>query len=186
MKKNYFFSLFVLLAIQFNVQANKPQFYIQPNVQFVPKTGQTAIVLGASSGYSIFNNFYVGGQFNHVVNRFMPLTEEDSRMRLTSSWGGLSFDYMILNYDTYKFFVTSSLGGGLIDIVADQEGVVPDERAFYSYGQLGVLCDIPVHRVLHLTLGYNYRIVSNIDYKNVNARDIGGISGQIGIRWILD
>lgn len=185
MKRLTLLSAFALLLISASFAVDSTRFYAKPSVNFVPKTGQTAVVLGMETAYSPIHRFFIGVTYRHVMNQFMPLTETDTRKELTSSWGGIKLNYQIANQETFKVYTHLTGGRGLLDIIIDEDGALPDEQEWYSFAQAGINFDMPVHPSLNITIGLDYRFVSEIQYKNVTAQDISGLSGQIGLRYVL-
>lgn len=187
---NYLKKIMIILFIancvpNFTFAADTTKAFILPFVQLVPKTGQTAITIGANASYSPINKFFVGVSYQSVMNSFMPLTEKDVRKELTSSWGGVIFDYNILDREVYRVYTNIGLGMGLLDIIIDEPGALPEEDEIYQYLQIGANFDVPLSKRFFFTLGWQYRFISEINYKNVNSSDIGGISGKFGIRYLF-
>lgn len=179
------FVIIVAFTWNYSSAADSTKAYVNPFVQFVPKTGQTAIAPGINAAYSPVHKLFVGISYQGVVNSFMPLTEDDTRKEFTSSWGGLIVDYQIFDREVYSMYANLGLGMGLIDIVIDELGALPEESETYQYIQLGAMFDVPINRNLSFTMGLQYRMVSDINYKNVSSSDISGASGVLGIRYIF-
>ncbi len=185
--KNIFLSLALSSMISIcSLATDSTKFYLMPHVQLVPKTGQTGITLGADAAYSPIHRFFVGVSYQQIVNRFMPLTEDDIRKELTSKWGGLKFEYQAVNHEKYKVYTHVAGGAGILDIIIDEAGALPDEQENYSYFQLGVNFDMPISYSFSISLGWQYRFVSEIQYKNVTSQDIGGVSSQFGLRYFFN
>ena len=186
MKRITLLSITIFLLSFSSKAGDTTRFYAMPHLNLVPKTGQTAITLGLDAAYSPLYRFFVGASYQQIVNKFMPLTEKDNRKELTSRWGGLLFNYQLKNNEFYKIYTHLGVGRGVLDIIIDEEGALPDERELYSYLQTGINFDVLISQSFSFSMGWQYRFVSEIDYKNVSSSDIAGISGQIGIRYMLN
>lgn len=184
-KKLLILSLLINFSSNYTFASDTTKAFLLPFVQMVPKTGQTAISAGLNASYSPINKFFIGVSYQSVLNSFMPLTEKDTRKELTSSWGGLIFDYNILNREVYRVYTNVGVGMGLLDIIIDEPGALPDENEIYQYLQVGASFDVPISKQFFFSLGWQYRFISEIDYKNVSASDIGGVSGKFGIRYLF-
>jgi hypothetical protein len=163
--------------------------YVSPNLQFGPVASEGAYLANIKGAVTFNNQFAVGATYSTTFNEFTPDMQAESGTYLDLQLGGLLLEYTLNPNRMVHFTFPLTLGAGEIEL--DYRDDSPDyndgndnfgEDNFLFF-EPGALLEINLLNNLRLNGGLTYRLIpGGVDYRGLNANDISGFTGSIGLK----
>jgi len=167
-------------------------FYLSPNVQLGSVAGETAVLASFKGAITFREQFAIGGMYSLLLNEFRPVTELEPDTYLDLRMGGLFLEYTLQPSKLLHLTFPVSVGAGEIqlDWIEDSPLYNTQDDFFgednFLFVEPGALLELNVLPYVKLNLGLTYRIVpGGVDYRGLEAGDISGWTGLLGLKFGL-
>jgi hypothetical protein len=169
-----------------NLKMSKIGFMVSPNYEYSEIDGAGASVLGFRGGILFNNKLSVGGFYLLSINDFIPESETDQDVYMDYRALGGFIEYTLWPDKLVHLTLPLFIGGGEVEM---------DMKGSYSgngqnpYGEKSFLIiepsadlEINLHKFLKLNIGFGYRIINNMTYRNFDQSALTGFTGNIGLK----
>lgn len=204
MKKNLNFTLFFALIIfcQFNLSAQNNQetktlfgngsilntenlgFFVSPSYGITQIDGATASLLNVRGGLSFNDKYAIGGYFNTSINDFVPQSETLQNVYMDYWTVGGFFEYNIKSNKITHLTFPLYIGYGEVQMDNEMGDTGLGEASFFQI-EPAALLEVNLHKYIRFNVGAGYRIVSDMNYRNINQSDLSGLTGYVGLKFGL-
>jgi hypothetical protein len=157
-------------------------FMVEPSAAYSPIDGATAILGGARAGVVLADKFTIGGYYsfnlNNIEGNSIPVTGE----YLDFQAGGGFLEYTL--HADRLFHLSFPLYVGVGEVQWDSEDFDldwEDEDMFFMV-EPAVLCELNLWKYIRLNGGVGYRVVTGVDYGQLDNAALSGITARIGLR----
>ena len=189
-----FFTIAVTTIAQINEStktvfgSGKPDigYFIIPSCQVGEIAGNTAILPGIGAGVVLNDRLYLGINFKYIATENTPEGETDNRLYLDQRYGGVRFEYAVQPEKVihFNFPIEFGVGETELDLKDSYEngGLVPTDDAWFAYLEPGVALEINLHKYIKLNISGGYRFISNVTFRNLTEKNLGGITCSAGLK----
>lgn len=165
-----------------NARWNKIGYMISPNFGYTKIDRADVLLLNFRGGLVIKDKFGIGGFFNFSVNEFVPKSETIPEIYMDYKTFGGFFEYTIFSNKLVHASFPLLIGGGEIEMDADNFDPNLGEDHFFLI-EPGALLEINIHDYVRFNIGFTYRFIENTTYRSMNQSSISGFAGQIGFKF---
>jgi hypothetical protein len=167
-----------------NVSMENVSFVINPYSELGSIGGSEMLSLGIRGGVNVNSKYTFGGYYMGSLNNVKPSGMEQVMGYMDMRAGGVYFEYTLLNERLVHFSFPLNIGYGEVEWGTDNDELEFGERNFFTIEPTALL-EINLHKYVKANLGGGYRWVSDFNYLNVNANDLRGIIGQLGLKIVI-
>jgi hypothetical protein len=169
----------------------KPGFYVSPSLQYGPVAGAGAAFATAQGGLVFNKRWAMGGMYSFSVNEFTPSVEVLRDTYLDLWMGAFFLEYTWrpdrLVHLTFPLYV----GGGELELDWKESSPFysqdPDfGEDYFFFIQPGAMLELNLASFMRLYGGAVYRWApGGVDYRGLDAADISGLAGVLGLKFGL-
>jgi len=167
-------------------------FYLSPNMQLGSVAGETAVLASFKGAITFREKFAIGGMYSLSLNEFQPSTELVPDTYLDLRMGGLFVEYTLQPSKLVHLTFPVSVGAGEIQLDwTESSSFYSTQDNFFGgdnflFIEPGALLELNVFSYMKLNLGLTYRVVpGGVDYRGLEAGDISGLTGLLGLKFGL-
>ncbi len=161
-------------------------YFLSPLCQAGEIAGSTALIPGVNAGVVINDKFYLGLVYKYIATENTPTGELDN-LYLDQRWGGIMWEYSInpgkivhQNFPIEAGFSHVELD--LKDAYENHAMAIPTNDASFGYLEPGIALEVNMIKYVKLNMSVCYRLVSEIDYRNLTRKDLAGINFAISFK----
>lgn len=146
---------------------------------------QASVALFSIRGGIVFDDqFTLGGFYTVTMNEFIPSSETSPDIYMDyRAFGGL-IEYTVYAHKTFHATIPLLIGAGEVEMDSEYGSINLGESNFLVV-QPSIMLEVNLHKYVRLNFGLGYRIIGNMNYRNLNQNDLEGITGEIGIKFGL-
>lgn len=157
-------------------------FFVSPAFGITSMDNATVSLLLLRAGVEIDNKFSVGGFYSLSLNEIRPQSEVIPNIYMDYRVGGGFIEYTAYSNRLIHVGFPLMVGYGEVEMDNDSDtGLNLGEQDFFVV-EPGVMAKMNLYKKVQLNLGTSYRLVSNMNYRNLNQSDISGLVGYLGVK----
>jgi hypothetical protein len=161
-------------------------YFVSPSCQLAEIAGSTAILPGIGAGVLFNDRIYFGINYKFIASENTPKGELDNRLYLDQRYYGLKFEYAIQSGKVVHLNFPIELGAGETELDLkdsyDNDGIMPVDDAWFAYLEPGVAFEINLQKYVKLNFSAGYRLVSNLNFRNLTENDLMGTTYSVGLK----
>ncbi|TRX58741.1 hypothetical protein FNH22_12760 [Fulvivirga sp. M361] len=165
-------------------KGEKPKFMVAPGYGYTRMDGISVSLANIRAGMILQDKFTFGGFYSFSLNEIVPQSETlpDTHMDFRS-YGGF-VEYTLSPTDRIHFTFPLFIGRGEVEMDNDEGGAGLGEEGFFLL-EPGALLEINLYKNVRFNLGATYRFIGDMNYRNMSQRDISGLTGQVGLKFLI-
>lgn len=167
-----------------NISFENISFVINPYSELGSIGGSEKFSLGVRGGVNVNSKYTFGGYYIGSLNNVRPAGTELLTGYMDMRAGGLYFEYTLLNEKLVHLTFPLNVGYGEVQWDTDNDEIEFSEEHFFTIEPTALL-EVNLHKYVKANLGGGYRWVSDFNYLNIDANDLRGPIGQIGLKIII-
>ncbi len=188
-------SIFILIFfVYLNTNAQETKTLLDTtnwkNVGFMALSGfnyskidkSNAVLIHLRSGIVIKDKITIGGFLNTSVNDIIPKSETIPGIYLDYKTYGFFCEYTIFSNNLVHATFPVLIGGGELEMNEYEADLNLGEVHFFNV-EPGVFLELNIYKYIRFNVGFTYRFIGNVNYRNMNQSNISGFSGQIGLKF---
>jgi hypothetical protein len=156
-------------------------FVFAPSYSITSIDGYSTSILSLRGGVILNKKFTVGSFYNFSLNDIRPNSETVPGIHMDYQAGGGYIEYTIYSDKLIHFTFPLFIGGGEVGMDNEVGNLALGEQRFFMV-EPSAMAEINLNKFVRFNLGAGYRIVNEMNYRNINQSDISGFSGYIGIK----
>lgn len=146
--------------------------------------GETGTFMGGQLLWVLDHKVAIGGKGYALINQ-VDIPELINTKLEFGCYGGL-IEYIIASDKLIHLNVNTMIGAGSVrysvkDWQEDHSDIDFSEDVLFVV-EPGLDAELNIHKNLRIGIGVYYRIVSNVDYAGLSAKDLNGFSGQVTLK----
>lgn len=147
--------------------------YGSPELRMTTVNGDFAILMGGRGGLIINHKWVIGGGGWSVKNNLKLNQNSQNPTQLNMKYGGVFLAYIFSPDDPIHFGIDLLLGGGNVSIKEiDSNREISLDRFFITEPGASVI--LTVSHYVRISLGANYRFISQANLENIGNSDLSG------------
>ena len=156
-------------------------FFIAPLVGFTKMDQSSTTLLNVRGGINLKDKFSFGVFYSTSLNEIRPKSEVIPNIYMDyRSFGGF-IEYTILAKKAIHLSFPLYVGYGEVEMDNEQGSARLGEANFFKI-EPSALIEVNLLRNIRFNAGAGYRLVSNVQYRNLNQTDLSGLTGYIGFK----
>jgi hypothetical protein len=167
-----------------NASMENLSFVINPYSELGSIGGSEMLSLGIHGGVNVNSKYTFGGYYMGSLNNVRPAGTELLTGYMDMRAGGVYFEYTLLNEKLVHLTFPLNIGYGEVQWGMDDDEISFGERNFFTV-EPTALIEVNLHKYVKANLGGGYRWVSDFNYLNINANDLRGVIGQVGLKIVI-
>jgi hypothetical protein len=167
-----------------NTSFENLSFVINPYSELGSIGGAEMLSLGVRGGVNVNSKYTFGGYYMGSLNNVRPAGTELLMGYMDMRAGGVYFEYTLLNEKLVHLTFPLNIGYGEVQWGMDNDEISFGERNFFTV-EPTALIEVNLHKYVKANLGGGYRWVSDFNYLNINANDLRGVVGQLGLKIVI-
>ncbi len=167
-----------------NVSFENTSFVINPYSELGSIGGSEMLSLGIRGGLNVNSKYTFGGYYMGSLNNVRPAGTEILTGYMDMRAGGVYFEYTLLNEKLVHLTFPLNIGYGEVQWDTDNDEIEFNEQNFFTIEPTALL-EVNLHKYVKANIGGGYRWVSDFNYLNINANDLRGAIGQIGLKIVI-
>ncbi|MFD2034668.1 hypothetical protein ACFSKL_07710 [Belliella marina] len=199
MKKHFFISLLLLCMVccQFKLFAQNETetlfgnkglintenlgFFIAPSYGFTQMDGSNTTLLNLRGGISFKDKFTAGAYFNTSHNESRPLSETSPNIYMDYWTVGGFVEYTVASQKVVHLTFPFNIGYGEVKMNDGNGGSDFGVSGFFQLEPVA-LVEVNISQYVRFNAGAGYRLVGNMNYRNINQSDLSGLTTYIGLK----
>jgi hypothetical protein len=162
-------------------QPGKIGWFLAPSLGATTMDGDGALLLNLRTGAVLGDQFSVGAYANTALTDIFPLSEPlDGVYMDYYSFGGF-VEYTLKSSSLFHLSFPVYFGYGEVEMDNNFGPAGLGEANFFQLEPTALL-ELNLHRHARLQLGAGYRLISDMNYRNLNQSDLSGWSAYLGLR----
>lgn len=166
-----------------------------PVIKYTQIKGEPAILIGGRGGWIINHSFVIGGGGYGLVtdieaNNFLTFAPLEPKPYLNFGYGGVEFEYIIQSDNLIHFSVYTLIGAGGISYrssVWDNGDNYWDNwnsssDAFFVF-EPETNVELNVLKFFRINAGVSYRLISGVNFDNLDNNELDGISAALTLKF---
>lgn len=168
-----------LLGNDFNLR--NAGFFVAPAFAFTQMDGAAASLFHLRGGISLGDQLALGGFFSHSLNQIQPQSETLPNVYMDYWSVGGFLEYTLLSDKILHLTFPLYIGGGEVEMDRESGDLDIGEAYFFTV-EPSALLEINVHKFVRFNLGAGYRIMGQMNYRNLDQSDLSGLTGYAGLK----
>jgi hypothetical protein len=157
------------------------QYVLNPYAEISTLDDTEMFSLGVRGGVNINTKYTFGAYYFTSLNDARPSGLELVPGYFDVRKGGAYFEYTLFSDRLVHFTFPLNVGYGEIEMDNDVEDISFGEEYFFAV-EPSALVEINLFKYLKANAGVGHRWVSDFNYLGLNANDLRGVLGQIGLK----
>lgn len=163
-------------------QGSKLGFMIAPSYGFTRMDEVGVSLAGVRGGLVLGDRFTAGGFFHLSVNDFVPVSEIEPNLYMDYRAGGGLLEYTLFSDRLFHLTIPLLIGVGEVEMDSESGSPGLGESNFFLL-EPAALLEVNLHKNVRLNLGAAYRFIGDMTYRNLDQRDLAGLTGQVGLKF---
>jgi hypothetical protein len=143
--------------------------------------GSSASLLQVRAGIDWKKTISFGAYATTSLNQIKPDSETISSVYMDYWSAGGFIEYTIMSNNIIHLTLPVFLGYGEVEMDNEIGNAGFGEENFFQIEPTALL-EVNLHKHVRLNVGSGYRLVSNMNYRNLNQSDLSGFTGYIGFK----
>jgi hypothetical protein len=161
--------------------SGSPGFFVVPTIGVTRMDGYTTGLFNIHGGVTLADRFSFGAFFQTNLNDIFPESETVTDVYM-DYWGAGGFaSYTLLSDKVIHLSFPLFVGYNEIEMDRDDGSAGLGESNFLHVEPCAFL-EVNLHEHVRLNLGAGYRLVQEMNYRNMNQSDLSGITGYVGLK----
>jgi hypothetical protein len=156
-------------------------FFLAPAVNVSSMDGDIANLFHLRGGINLVDKFTIGGFYNVSMNRIMPESETLPNIYMDYWSAGGFTEYTLFSKKLVHLSLPLYVGYGEVQMDSENSDPELGESNFVKI-EPSALLELNLHKYVRFNAGIGYRIVSEMNYRNINQSDISGITTYFGLK----
>lgn len=157
------------------------QYVLNPYAELSALDDAELFSLGVRGGVNVNSKFTFGAYYLASLNDARPSNLENTPGYYDIRKAGAYFEYNLFSDRLVHFTFPLNIGYGEIQFDRDIEDISFGEEYFFAI-EPSALVEVNLLKYLKANAGVGYRWVNDFNYMSVNANDLRGVIGQIGLK----
>lgn len=159
-------------------------FFIAPLVGFTQMDQSSTTLLNVRGGINLKDKFSFGLFYSTSLNEIRPRSEVIPNIYMDyRSFGGF-IEYTLLAKKAIHLSFPVYVGYGEVEMDNEQGSARLGESNFFQI-EPSALLEVNLHKHIRFNAGAGYRIIGNMEYRNLNQSNLSGITGYVGLKFGL-
>lgn len=162
-------------------QLNNIGWVLSPSLGISAMDGSAAALLNLRAGVTLGDRLSLGVYYADALNDIRNQSETLPGLYLDYySFGGF-MEYTLMPSRLLHLSFPLYFGYGEVEMDNDFGSAGLGEANFFQLEPAAML-ELNLHRLVRLQLGAGYRLISDMNYRNMNPSDLSGLTGYAGLR----
>ena len=141
-------------------------------------------LLNVRGGINLKDKFSFGLFYSTSLNEIRPRSEVIPNIYMDyRSFGGF-IEYTLLAKKAIHLSFPVYVGYGEVEMDNEQGSARLGESNFFQI-EPSALLEVNLHKHIRFNAGAGYRIIGNMEYRNLNQSNLSGITGYVGLKFGL-
>ena len=159
-------------------------FFVAPSVGITQMDASNALLFNIRGGIDLKDKLSFGAYYSVSMNQINPRSEIVPNVYMDYwSVGGFG-EYTLLSKKLVHVTFPIYMGFGEVQMDSEIDDVELGEANFFQIEPSAML-EVNLHKYVRFSLGAGYRIVNEMQYRNLNQSDLSGFTGYVGLKFGL-
>jgi hypothetical protein len=159
-------------------------FFVAPSVGITQMDASNALLFNIRGGIDLKDKLTFGAYYSVSMNQIKPRSEIVPNVYMDYwSVGGFG-EYTLLSKKLVHVTFPIYMGFGEVQMDSEIDDVELGEANFFQIEPSAML-EVNLHKYVRFSLGAGYRIVNEMQYRNLNQSDLSGFTGYMGLKFGL-
>lgn len=156
-------------------------FFLAPSYGFTQMDGSSSTIFNLRGGIGFKDKFSVGAYFNVSHNESIPQSETFPNVYMEYWTVGGFTEYTLLSKKIVHVTLPLYLGYGEVEMY-NGNGQAELGKANFFQIEPSALLEVNLNKYFRFNIGAGYRIVGQMNYRNLNQADISGLTAYFGLK----
>ena len=156
-------------------------FFIAPSFGYTQIDGSDVSLFNLRSGVIFNDKFSLGGYFNTSMNEIRPQSELLPNTYMDYWTVGGFAEYTLHSSKVFHLTFPLYIGYGEVELDSDTGMINLGEENFFQVEPAAIL-EVNLHKNVRFNFGVGYRIVNQMNYRNLDQTDMSGVTGYAGLK----
>jgi hypothetical protein len=162
-------------------QLNNIGWVLSPSLGISTMDGSTAALFNLRAGATFGDRFSLGVYYADALNDIRNQSETLPGLYLDYySFGGF-MEYTLMPSKLLHLSFPLYFGYGEVEMDTDFGSAGLGEANFFQLEPAAML-ELNLHRLVRLQMGAGYRLISEMNYRNMSSSDLSGLTAYVGLR----
>lgn len=159
-------------------------FFVAPSFGLTQLDESNTSLFNLRTGVSLKDEISFGAYFNTSLNQIQPKSETVSNVYLDYwSVGGFA-EYTLFSKKLIHLTFPIYVGYGEVEMDNEGGNAGLGEANFFQV-EPSALLEVNLHKYVRFNAGIGYRIVGEMDYRNLDQSNLSGLNGHVGLKFGL-
>jgi hypothetical protein len=159
-------------------------FFVAPSLGITQMDASNALLFNIRGGIDLKDKLSFGTYYSVSMNQIKPRSEIVPNVYMDYwSVGGFG-EYTLLSKKLVHVTFPIYMGFGEVQMDSEIDDVELGEANFFQIEPSAML-EVNLHKYVRFSLGAGYRIVNEMQYRNLNQSDLSGFTGYVGLKFGL-
>jgi hypothetical protein len=159
-------------------------FFVAPSLGITQMDASNALLFNIRGGIDLKDKLTFGAYYSVSMNQIKPRSEIVPNVYMDYwSVGGFG-EYTLLSKKLVHVTFPIYMGFGEVQMDSEIDDVELGEANFFQIEPSAML-EVNLHKYVRFSLGAGYRIVNEMQYRNLNQSDLSGFTGYMGLKFGL-
>lgn len=156
-------------------------YFFAPNLSFTSLDRSNAMLLNLSGGVTFKDKVSLGGYYSSSLNEIVPLSETIPDIYMDYWSAGAMAEFTFNSNKLIHLSFPLFIGYGEVEMDNNLGNLALGEANFFQI-EPSALMEINLNDFLRFNLGLSYRLVSKVEYRNLDQNDLSGLNGRVGLK----
>ena len=157
-------------------------FFVAPSYGLTQMDQSAVSIFHLRGGLNLKDKISLGAYFSTSLNEIQPVSETLPKVYMDYwSVGGFA-EYTIWAKKMFHLTLPIFVGYGEIEMDNENGNAGLGETNFWQI-EPSALLEVNLHEYIRFNMGTGYRIVGQLNYRNLDEADLTGLTGYVGLKF---